>query len=134
MAKVGRPTKMTPEAVERFLRALRGGNFRYVAAQWAGIHPRVVRAWMQEGRKNPKSEHGSFLRQVIEAEQSAEILMVGRVMQAAAEDARHAEWWLERKHNARWGRKDVARLEHTGKNGSKLEFHVDLRRADEGKE
>lgn len=33
----GRPTKLTPEVQEKMLVAIRGGNYREVASQWAGI-------------------------------------------------------------------------------------------------
>jgi len=36
-------------------------------------------------------------------------------MKAAEEDPKHAEWWLERKHPERWGRKE--RHELTGAGG-----------------
>lgn len=100
----GRPTKMTPEVQDKILTALRAGNFRQVAAQYAGISQRTLREWMQQGERRPKSAHGRFRRQLIEAEKSAEMRMVAMVMKAATGDARHAEWWLERKANARWGR------------------------------
>lgn len=100
----GRPSKMTPEVQEKILSALRAGNFRGVACAYAGIGQRTLREWMQFGEAKPKSRFGAFRRQVVEAEKSAEMRMVALVMKAATSDARHAEWWLERKANARWGR------------------------------
>jgi hypothetical protein len=49
---------------------------------------------------------------------------VALVMKAAAEDARHAEWWLERKYPQRWGRKQ--RHEITGKNGEVIRAQAEV--------
>ena len=54
-----------------------------------------------------------FWQALLEAKQSAEINMVGLVMKAARDDAKHAEWWLERKFAQRWGRDTAAIKELT---------------------
>lgn len=120
--KLGRPTKLAPEVQEKILTALRAGNWRGVACTWAGIAQRTFREWMAHGKAHPESAHGAFRRQVLEAEKSAEMRMVALVMKAAVGDARHAEWWLERKANPRWGRRD--KLEHAGAGGGPLEVVV----------
>lgn len=113
--KAGRPTVMQPEAVDRLLKALAAGNWRGVACEWAGIGERTFREWMSKGEGQKVGRFRDFRRRVLEAEQSAEIRAVGLVMKAAEEDARHAEWFLERKFPERWGRKD--RHELTGAGG-----------------
>lgn len=110
----GRPTKLTPEVQQRVVDAIRGGNYREVAARWAGIGERTLQAWMV-GRK---PHHREFQRAVLEAEQAAEIRAVALLMQAAASDPDHAKWWLERKFPSRWGRRE--RIEHAGVNGMPL--------------
>lgn len=107
------------EKVAKLLQALRGGNFREVACEWAGIPERTFRAWMQEGEAGAPQSSVDFCRQVMEAEKAAEIRNVAFVMKAAEEDPKHAEWWLERKHPERWGRKD--RHELTGAGGGALQ-------------
>ena len=109
------------EKVAKLLQALRGGNFREVACEWAGIPERTFRAWMQEGEAGAPQSSVDFCRQVMEAEKAAEIRNVAFVMKAAEEDPKHAEWWLERKHPERWGRKE--RHELTGANGGALEIN-----------
>lgn len=106
MAKPGRPSRLTEETERRIVQALQGGNFRNVAAGFAGVAYSTLRDWLREGKRRPRSRFGEFRRRVLEAERRAEMLMVSRVMAAAAADARHAQWFLERKFNARWGRKD----------------------------
>lgn len=114
----------TQEKVERLLSALRGGNFREVACEWAGIPERTFRAWMDEGEAGAPESSVAFCRQVIEAEKAAEIHCVELVMREAEQDPKHAEWWLERKHPDRWGRKDRLQAEHTGANGGPVLFEV----------
>lgn len=102
----GRPSKLTPEVEEKIVLALRGGNFRQVASGFAGVPYRTFSRWMRQARMEPDGPFGNFGHRVIEAERSAEIGMVAVIVGAArAGDARHAEWWLERKSPARWSRR-----------------------------
>lgn len=125
-ASAGRPrvleTDEGREKVAKLLQALRGGNFREVACEWAGIPERTFRAWMQEGEAGAPQSSVDFCRQVMEAEKAAEIRNVAFVMKAAEEDPKHAEWWLERKHPERWGRKE--RHELTGAGGGALQVET----------
>lgn len=119
MGKAGRPSVMTPEAVEKLLQALRAGNFRNVAAEWAGISQRVFREWMAKGKDEKAGSFRDFRRRVLEAEKAAEIRAVGLLMKAAEHDAKHASWWLERKFPERWGRKE--RHEVSGAKGGPIQ-------------
>ena len=114
----GRPTKCTPEAQTKIVQAIAGGNYREVAAQWAGVAPDTLGRWLSRNRE----PYLTFRRAVLEAEQAAEIRAVALVMKAAAEDPKHAEWWLERKFHERWGRKD--RHEVTGADGGPIDARV----------
>ena len=112
----GRPTKYTPEIAQKICDAIRGGNYREVAAAWAGVPERTFYDWLKQRQ--------GFSQMVKEAEQAAEIRCVALVMKAAAEDPKHAQWWLERKCHERWGRKD--RMQVAGDSGAPLvhEIHV----------
>lgn len=124
----GRPRLLdTPEGQEkaaRCLQALRGGNFRNVACDWAGIAESSFREWMAEGEKGAPQSSVDFRRQVLEAEKAAEIRAVALVMKAAENDPRHAEWWLERKHPDRWGRKDRLQAEVSGPEGGPVQIVI----------
>lgn len=108
----GRPPKLTPEVQKRICDAVGGGNYRQVAAEWAGINPATLRSWMARGRRERKGIFRDLRAAVLEAERAAEIRMVALVMKAAAEDPKHAEWWLERKFPSRWGsqRREIAEM------------------------
>lgn len=121
MGKAGRPPKLTPEVEARLLSALNGGNYRKVACDWAGVSTRAFRDWMLAGKRRPRSRFGQFRRKVLEAERGAEMAMVGRVMMAAKDDPKHAQWWLARKFPERWADKTRIRAELTGKDGAPIE-------------
>jgi len=120
MKKRGRPPKLTVEMTDRLCQALSAGNYRTPAAEWAGIAFSTFCEWMRRGKAQKVGEYRDFRRRVLEAEKAAEIRAVGLVMAAAKDDAKHAEWWLERKFHERWGRKDTTRLE-AGKTPVQLE-------------
>lgn len=120
--KGGRPSSMTPEIRAKLLEALRGGNYRGVACQWAGVDDSTLRRWMRKGLDEPDSEWAKFREEVIEAEQSAEVRAVALIMRGAESDPKHAQWWLERKFPERWGRKD--RLALTGRDGGAIQAQV----------
>lgn len=103
----GRPTKLTPETQERILKAIREGNYREVAAQWAGVAPETLYRWLSRDRE----PYRQFRHALLEAEQAAEIRMVARIMKMAEKDPNHAKWWLERKFPDRWGRRPTPSLE-----------------------
>lgn len=107
----GRPTKLSAEVQAKVIEALAAGNFRQVAADYAGIGLRTMNTWLAEGKKATTGPHAAFRQAVLEAERKAEMRMVALVMRAAATDAKHAEWWLERKQHARWGRKTEQKLD-----------------------
>ncbi len=99
--EVGRPSKLTPEVQEKICQILRGGNFKNVACEYAGVSQRVFREWMKKGAEG-EQPYEDFRRAVIEAEKSAEIRAVGLIIKAAQEDPRHAQWWLSHRFPERW--------------------------------
>lgn len=109
--KTGRPPKLTPEVQARIETSLRGGNYREVAARFAGVSSATLREWMRAGKrdsdKGRATVHRAFYQAVRKAEADAESLVVGRLMMAAQHDVKAMCFWLERKHSQRWGRKDT---------------------------
>lgn len=128
----GRPTKLTPEVQAKICQGLRAGNFRTVAAEWAGVPERVFRDWMHRGKDGKSKMHADFRRAVIEAEKAAEIRAVGLIMKAAENDPKHMEWWLSHRFPQRWADQERRRVraELTGKGGGPIEVQgsVDVSR------
>ena len=108
----GRPTALTADLRELICTAIREGNYREVAAEFAGVPKRTFRHWLARGRREPETVYGQLLHAVIEAERAAEIKMLEHVFRAAASDPKHAQWFLERKFPERWGsqRAEIALL------------------------
>lgn len=98
----GRPLTLTPELCGLICQAIREGNYREVAAKWAGVPVRTFLRWCARGKKEESGPYRDLWHAVLEAEADAEIKMVDAVMKAAASDPRHAQWWLERKFPQRW--------------------------------
>ena len=107
---MARPTKLTPEVQRKICDAVSGGNFRNVAARWAGVPLSTFWHWCQQGKAATKGRKREFWEALLEAEKAAEIRAVALIMKAAQDDAKHAQWWLERKHHKRWGRKDLHKV------------------------
>jgi transposase len=122
MMATGRPTKLTKALQTRICKLIRDGNFRQTAALAAGVGVSTLRTWMAKGRKQQAGQFQAFRAALLQAEQEAEIRMVARVVKASASDARHAQWWLERKRPGRWGRK--VQTEVTGKGGGPIEAQI----------
>lgn len=108
----GRPPALTPEVRDLILQSLREGNYREVAAEWAGVGVTTFYRWMKRGKTEVNSIYWEFRKAVKEAERCAEMNMVELVTSAAKLDARHAQWYLERKFPERWAsnRRELALL------------------------
>ena len=100
--KLGRPTKFTEETRKKILWALRLGNYRSAAAQYAGISERTLCDWLYKGAEADSGDHADFHNDVLEAEQAAEIRALGVIQQAANRDWKAAAWFLERKFPERY--------------------------------
>lgn len=97
---IGRPTRLTDEIASKILMAIKGGSYRTVAAQWAGVEVDVFCRWM--GMKGEPYE--TFRRHVEEAEAHSELKAVTNVVKASDQDAKYAVAFLERRFPVRWSR------------------------------
>lgn len=103
-AKTGRPTLFTNERRKKIIKAVSEGNYLNVAAQAAGIDETTLWNWLRRGKKEGEGEYFEFLQSVMEAEHEAEKVAVRAVRLAGKNDAKHFQWWLERKCPERWGK------------------------------
>mgnify|MGYP000932170085 CR=1 FL=1 len=114
----GRPWDVDPDKKKKLLDAIRAGNFRSAACGYAGIQYRTFQKWLAKGRAQPGSKYGAFLREILEAEKSAEVEAVALVKAASRKNWKAAAWWLSTRFD-RWKKTD--RLEHTGAGGKPIE-------------
>ncbi|RJF74936.1 hypothetical protein D3875_02775 [Deinococcus cavernae] len=116
----GRKTKLTRELQDKYIRALRAGNFVETCCDYTGINPDTYYEWMKRGEQGGEKNaiYRDFRRAVLEARASAEIESVARIRVSGQQGNWKADaWYLERSHPGRWGR---TRVEVTGKDGEPL--------------
>ena len=95
---MARPGKFTPEACDRFLKALQMGSKPEAAATFAGWSPRTYYR-IKRGRS---LEHVAFRADVERVENELELRVVGTLLKAAFSEARWAVDFLERRFPERW--------------------------------
>lgn len=92
------------------MKALRAGNYRSAAAEYAGIGERTIYSWMEKGAKAKKGPYKQFLQALKKAEADAAVSALQLVLQAAKDNWTAAAWWLERRYPELWGRRDALKL------------------------
>lgn len=107
VAKVGRPSKLTPLVKERLLNALKRGAHIETACSAAGVDYTTVREWMQRGqgthpRRSQAKEFIEFAEEMTRAIADSEMALLTIIRQAGHTDARHAAWIMERRFPERW--------------------------------
>tara|TARA_Y100001938_G_scaffold114142_1_gene156793 strand:- start:298 stop:756 length:459 start_codon:yes stop_codon:yes gene_type:complete len=109
------PSKLNPKTQRKIYQAIRAGNYRSVACQFAGICENTLRNWEKKGRLAEKEDRKDiyyhFLVGLREAEAEAEVRNVAIVQKAAEKQWQASAWMLERRHPGRWARNDKQRIE-----------------------
>ncbi|GAA4002276.1 hypothetical protein GCM10022631_11180 [Deinococcus rubellus] len=116
----GRRTKLTPELQQRFVQALRAGNWLETCCDYVGIHPDTYYGWMERARVGGARNqiYNEFSVAVRHAKATAEIESVARIRLAGSKGNLKADiFYLERAFPERWGKR---RVEVTGKDGTPL--------------
>lgn len=110
---VGRPSKCTPEVIDRIAELVRGGMFLEPAARKCGVSASVLYQWKTKGAAERKGRHRDFLEAMAEAEADGEHMLLER---ALIETPRAALEILQRRYRDRW----AERREITGAGGDPL--------------
>jgi hypothetical protein len=97
----GRPTRLTDEARERFLQAIRAGAVPDVAARHAGFSAATYYRYL----RSTAPEHVAFREEIHAARAALEVRLSGTIVQAAMTDPKWALVWLER-HSEAWRNRD----------------------------
>ena len=137
MAKMGRPSKLTPEISKKICEAIQAGNYIETAAAYAGINKTTLYDWLKRGAremervnasktakvKKSEAPYVDFSNAIEKAFAQSEVRDVTIIGQAAKKNWQAAAWRLERRFPTRWGRKDQmeAKFEHTGDNGGPIQ-------------
>lgn len=122
----GRPTKFTDDTRNKIIQALRGGNYRTVAAAYAGISHTTLRNWLimaQDPHAAP--EYVEFLADVEKAEADAEVADIALIRRAAQDGTWAAAAWIrERKNPDRWSKGDRLDVSVSGPDGGPVDVRV----------
>lgn len=103
---MARPSKYTPEVVERITHAIALGATYELAAAYGGISYELFRQW--------REKHVAFLAAIKEAEGKAVVGWLEKIEQAADDGAWQASAWkLERRYPQEYGR-TVIDQKHSG--------------------
>jgi len=121
---VARKLKLTPKVQEAICKAILAGNFNQIAASDAGVGESTFYRWLQEGEAAQSGIKREFWEAVKKAEATAETQYVSLMEKAAKQSWQAAAWWLERKHNDRWGRREKQEL--TGSEGGPIQIQADV--------
>lgn len=114
MKKVGRPTKLTPEATERFLSAVKLGAPYELACKYAGIAYQTLLNW----KERTEPQYVEFFEELTRAEGAAIVQWLALLEKHSHADAKWAAWKLERRYPNDFGRTE--KHEVSGKDGTDL--------------
>jgi len=99
---VGRQSKLNAERQARLCEALRAGNTRAAAADYAGVGKTTFYRWIDKGKEQKTGAFRDFWDAVKKAEADAEVRNVAIIQQAAKKTWQAAAWLLERRRPSRW--------------------------------
>ena len=121
----GRPSKISAEVQKDICDALKVGNYRMVACEYAGIAHSTFKDWMARARGTSKRKNGgdqyvAFAAAVKKAEAQAHVRNVTIVQNAGKKYWHASAWWLERKYPKMWGKQE--RIEHSGEVTTKVQY------------
>ena len=125
--KVGQPSKLTPETVEKLKNALIAGSKIESACIYAGISKTVYYQWKEKARADIEAgkvtQYVEFLDTIMRAMELSRTRLEMIVSKAAEQDWKAAAWILERRHPKDYGRKEY--IESKDRTGEPEEVNED---------
>lgn len=109
---MARPTKMTPETIDKLRQAFLIGATKEEASGYAGISKVTLYSYIEK--------HPEFVNE-IEKWQNEPILKAKTTVVKNLDDTKNAQWYLERKAKAEF----APRQEHTGADGNAIQAIID---------
>lgn len=109
---MARPTKMTPETIDKLRQAFLIGATKEEASGYAGISKVTLYNYIEK--------HPEFLNE-IEKWQNEPILKAKTTVVKNLDDTKNAQWYLERKKKDEF----APRQEHTGADGNAIQAIID---------
>ncbi|GMV19013.1 MAG: hypothetical protein AMXMBFR56_72370 [Polyangiaceae bacterium] len=107
----GRPSKLTPEVIEKLCSALARNHSRRAAAAHAGISESTLHQWLSDAVDETSGPKRDLLLAVQWAEGDGEFRLVEQMNAAAEIDPVHTRWLLERRYSMDWARREAVSVE-----------------------
>ena len=110
----GRPTKLTPELLQTLVAHLKNGNYFDTACSLSGICEDTGYSWLERGKKG---KNGGIFSQFSEAVKKASASAENNALTAinvGFQNWQSRAWFLERRFNKKWGRREKQEVAHTG--------------------
>ncbi len=101
---MSRPSKLTSEAIDRFVKAISAGAFPEVAARFAGFSPASLYRYL----RGSTPEHAAFRDAALKAQVALEVRLSGTLVQEAMSEPKWALVVLERRFGERWAARSLA--------------------------
>lgn len=101
----GGNTKCTPQVIERAGQLATEGHYLVTIAGLVGIGERTMTTWWDKGHMGI-APYDAFVQAIEAGHATAEAEALRSIRAAGIDDWHAAAWFLERKANDRWGRKD----------------------------
>jgi hypothetical protein len=103
---MGRPSKLTPETVERLTQAISLGASYELACRYAGVDYSSFRTWMRKGEQATSGPFFEFSQAFKRAEGAGAVRWLTTIERAAEEGAwQAAAWKLERRYPQQYARR-----------------------------
>jgi len=118
--KRGRPSKLSPQIVDRLCYAIENGNYLEDACCYAGIDYSTFRRWMIRGEGATRGEYREFYKKVKAIEASMIVELVGS-WRAKMDSWQSIAAFLERRFPEKFGRR---RVEIMGEGGGPIELEL----------
>jgi transposase len=119
--KSGRPTKLTKDAQDKIIAAMRAGAYIETAAALAGIHKDSLYEWLKRGAAQPKSEFGKFAQAVEKALAESELRDLTNILAASQTQWQASAWRLERRYPERYSLRTRVDSTHAGPDGGPVQ-------------
>ena len=94
----GRPSKLGPDVLSRFLMAIRAGDTREGAARFAGISSATLYRWLRDRRPR----FARFRRLLSRAELEVKMMVTTNLYRLALRETRAAVFWLQTRYPEDW--------------------------------
>jgi hypothetical protein len=105
--KMGRPTVISEEKIEKILDCIRKGAYIETAAAFAGVHKSTFYDWLKKGARKQGKIYEHFSDAVQQAMGESQMFDLNVIHDCAAKgNWQAAAWRLERKNPKQWGRRE----------------------------